>query len=51
MKTEITSYYNYPELILWIEKKGVKIYCNHFKILEIDYPIIYKLIAYFLKEI
>lgn len=37
-------------MVLWIEKKGVELYGNHFKILEIDYPIIYKLIAYFLKD-
>ena len=33
-----------------MEKKGVELYGNHFKILESDYPIIYKLIAYFLKD-
>lgn len=35
---------------MWIEQKGIELYGNHFKILEIDYPIIYKLIAYFLKD-
>ncbi len=44
------SHYNYPEVILWLEKKGVELYGNQFKILESDYPIIYKLIAYFLKD-
>lgn len=43
-------HYNYPEIILWLEKKGVELYGNHFKILETDHPIIYKLIAYFLKD-
>ncbi len=37
-------------MVLWIEKKGQEIYGNHFKIYESDYPIIYKLIAYFLKD-
>lgn len=46
----IQSHYNYTEIILWLEKKGVELYGNHFKILENDYPIIYKLIAYFLKD-
>ncbi|WP_232227096.1 P-loop NTPase family protein [Flavobacterium commune] len=31
-------------------KKSVELYGNHFKILESDYPIVYKLIAYFLKN-
>jgi DNA replication protein DnaC len=50
METEIKSHYNYPEIILWLEKKGIDLYGNHFKILETDYPIVYKLIAYFLKD-
>jgi DNA replication protein DnaC len=50
MKTEIKSNYNYTEIILWLEKKGIELYGNHFKIYETDYPIIYKLIAYFLKD-
>ena len=47
---EIKPHYNYQEVILWLEKKGVELYGNHFKILESDYPIIYKLITYFLKD-
>ncbi len=50
METEIKSHYNYQEIILWLERKGVELYGNHFKIVEIDYLIIYKLIAYFLKD-
>jgi DNA replication protein DnaC len=50
METEIKTDYNYSEVIVWLEKKGVELYGNHFKILETDYPIIYKLIAYFLKD-
>ena len=50
METEIKSHYNYEEVILWLEKKGIDLYGNHFKILETDHPIIYKLIAYFLKD-
>ena len=42
--------YSFPDIILWLEKKGVELYGNHFKIVESDYPIIYKLIAYFLKD-
>ena len=41
---------SYPEIIAWIEKKGIELYGNHFKILETDYQIAYKLIAYFLKD-
>jgi len=50
METEIKTHYNYQEVIIWLEKKGIELYGNHFKILESDYPIIYKLIAYFLKD-
>jgi DNA replication protein DnaC len=46
----IQSHYSYTEVIIWLEKKGVELYGSHFKILESDYPIIYKLIAYFLKD-
>jgi len=50
METEIKSNYNYTEIIVWLEKKGIELYGNHFKIYETDYLIIYKLIAYFLKD-
>ena len=46
----IQNHYSYDEVITWLEKKGVELYGNHFKILETDYPIVYKLIAYFLKD-
>ena len=46
----IQSHYSYDEVIVWLEKKGVELYGNHFKIIETDYPIVYKLIAYFLKD-
>lgn len=50
MENEIKTHYNYQEIITWIEKKGIELYGNHFKILETDYPILYKLIAYFLND-
>ena len=40
----------YPEIITWLEKKGQELYGVHFTILETDYQIIYKLLAYFLKD-
>ena len=46
----IQSHYSYDEVIAWLEAKGVELYGNHFKIIETDYPIVYKLIAYFLKD-
>ncbi|MBL7886831.1 MAG: ATPase [Flavobacterium sp.] len=46
----IQSLYSYDEVIIWLENKGIELYGNHFKIFETDYPIIYKLIAYFLKD-
>ena len=48
MKTN--TQYNYEEVIIWSEKKGIELYGNHFKIIETDYPIVFKLIAYFLKD-
>lgn len=50
MENEIKNHYNYQEIIIWLEKKGLELYGNHFKILENDHVIIYKLIAYFLKD-
>jgi DNA replication protein DnaC len=45
------SNYNYPEIINWLQARGTELYGNHFEILETDYPIVYKLIAYFLKDL
>jgi len=50
MNENIKTHYNYQEVINWLEQKGIELYGNHFKILETDYQIIYKLIAYFLKD-
>lgn len=50
MKSETKSHYNYEEIISWFERKGIELYGNHFKILKTDHPIIFKLIAYFLKD-
>jgi len=47
---DIKSHYNYNEVVAWIEKKGIELYGNHFRILETDLPVIYRLIAYFLKD-
>jgi energy-coupling factor transporter ATP-binding protein EcfA2 len=46
----MNSTYNYSEIISWLEKKGIDLYGKNFKILEVDHPIIFKLIAYFLKD-
>jgi DNA replication protein DnaC len=45
-----SHYYSYTEVINWLEAKGVELYGKKFKILETDHEIIYKLIAYFLKD-
>ena len=50
MNKSIKSHYNYPAVINWLQAKGINLYGNHFKIAETDYPIVYKLIAYFLKD-
>jgi len=41
---------SYLEIIAWLEKKGIELYGKKFKIFETDHEIIYKLIAYFLKD-
>ncbi|MDD2985508.1 ATPase [Flavobacterium sp.] len=50
MNENIKTHYNYPEIINKLEAKGIELYGNHFKIQEADYQIVYKLIAYFLKD-
>lgn len=50
MNKSIKSHYNYQAVINWLQAKGINLYGNHFKIVETDYPIVYKLIAYFLKD-
>jgi hypothetical protein len=50
MNNSTKSQFNYPEIINWLQTTGIQLYGNHFKILETDYPILYKLIAYFLKD-
>lgn len=47
---EIKSQYNYSEIITWIERKGQDLYGTKFRIIETDHPVIYRLIAYFLKD-
>jgi energy-coupling factor transporter ATP-binding protein EcfA2 len=47
---EIETNHNYAKIINWLEKKGIELYGKDFKIDQNDYPIIYKLIAYFLKD-
>lgn len=50
MNPEIKSQYSYPEIITWLQTKGQELYGSEFTIIENDHPIIFKLIAYFLKD-
>jgi hypothetical protein len=50
MNENLKTHYNYQEITQWLENKGKERYGNHFKIHETDYPIVYKLIAYFLRD-
>jgi DNA replication protein DnaC len=50
MKNTTKPNYNYTDVITWLEAKGIELYGTHFKIQETDYQILYKLIAYFLKD-
>lgn len=47
---ELKSQYSYPEIITWLHNKGQELYGSEFTIIENDHLIIYKLIAYFLKD-
>jgi DNA replication protein DnaC len=44
------SQYDYQQVILWLEQKGIELYGQSFKILETDHAIIHKLLAYFLND-
>jgi energy-coupling factor transporter ATP-binding protein EcfA2 len=46
----IQSHYDYTDVLQWIEKKGLELYGTGFGIVETDHPVIYRLIAYFLKD-
>ena len=46
----IPSHFSFEEVITWLENKGQELYWNDFKIDEIDYPVVYRLIAYFLRD-
>ncbi len=48
--TNSTQTYTYSEVTTWLENKGIELYGSNFKIIETDYPLIYKLIAYFLRD-
>jgi DNA replication protein DnaC len=47
---EIKSYYDYKDVLQWVEKKGIELYGARFRLIENDQPVIYRLIAYFLKD-
>lgn len=44
------KHYSYDDIIQWIEQKGIEIYGSRFRLLESDHPVIYRLIAYFMRD-
>lgn len=46
----IKSHYDYLEVINWLEIKGQELYWPRFEIDELDYPVVHRLIAYFLRD-
>ena len=50
MELNIKSHYNYEEVIIWLEKKGIELYGSKFQIIVNDFPTVEKLIAYFLRD-
>jgi len=49
-KTKRMAQYDYAAVLVWLEKKGVGVYGKGFKILETDYELLYRLLAYFLRD-
>jgi len=49
-KNNIMNEQKYSEIITWLQTKGQTLYGHHFKIIENDHRIIFKLIAYFMKD-
>jgi DNA replication protein DnaC len=47
---DIKSQYSYNEIITWLQTKGQDLYGQNFHIPETDHNLIFKLIAYFLKD-
>ena len=50
MELNIKSHYNYEEVIIWLEKKGIELYGSKFHIIVNDFPTVEKLTAYFLRD-
>ena len=50
MENEMKSHHSYSDVISWLQTKGIQLYGANFRIHETDHSIIYKLIAYFLKD-
>lgn len=45
-----TSQYNYPEIIAWLQSKGMELFGNKFTISPADHLWIHQLVAYFLRD-
>lgn len=48
--TELKTHYAYDEIIAWLVAKGQELYRREFTIAEVDHTVIYRLIAYFLRD-
>ncbi|MEO8234611.1 MAG: hypothetical protein ABI549_04285 [Flavobacterium sp.] len=46
----MSTQYNYPEILVWLEKKAKQDYGSNFHFFDKDLENITKLIAYFLKD-
>lgn len=47
---ELKSQHDYEGALIWMEKWGKKLYGDHFNIKQEDRPVLFKLLAYFLKD-
>lgn len=44
------SHYDYTEILSWVERKGIDLFGGHFKIIEQDHYVIFRLMAWFLRD-
>jgi len=44
------SHYDYDEVLSWLERKGIELFGAHFRMLVEDRPVIFKLMAWYLRD-
>lgn len=44
------NHYDYTEVLSWVERKGIELFGSHFRIPEQDHYILFRLMAWFLRD-